>query len=144
MKGRDLAASIRGPDPDYPKLKYIITGWIRAKVGMENYCGVLRHKELTTHDIRKAEREVKRLCGREHHHQPMTHWACHAIRAIRWLRESLTDPVGRREDGLTCALLGMLGHPTTINRDRVLRYLDDWLEPPKIQVYDVGNTHQRR
>lgn len=145
-EGYDIAAALRGPDQDYPKLKYIITGWIRAKVGMaKSNNGIVRRRDLTPQDIREAGREVERLYGYDHHHRAMLHWVQHATLAVRWLRPRLTSAVGRRERELTRELTGMLRHPTKGNKDRVLRLLDDWLDnTPKIQVYHVGVTHQRR
>jgi len=144
-EGYDLATALRGPDLQYPKLKYIITGWIRGMLNLAiNGCQV-RHGELTSHDVNMAKGEVEHLFACPHHHRAMIHWAYHATLAIKWLRDSPTGPVGRRERELTHELIGMLRHPTSRNKDRVLRHLDDWLDDtPKLQVYDVGNTHQRR
>jgi len=148
-EGYDLATALRGPDQDYPKLKYIVTGWIRGKLNLvTTVCQAItvyqvRHGELTPHDVDMAKEEVKHLFACPHQHGAMLHWASHATQAIRWLRPSLTSPVGRRERELTHELIGMLRHSTKRNKARVLGCLDNWLEP-KLQVYDVGNTHRRR
>jgi len=145
----DLATALRGPDLQYPKLKYIITGWIRGQLNLVHHCFCqVRHGELTAHDVNMAKGEVEHLFACPHQHSAMYHWLRHAASAIVWLRDSRTDPVGRREEELIHALIGMIRHPANVitkNKERVLRYLDDWLnDAPKIQVYDIGNTHRRR
>jgi len=144
-EGYDIAAALRGPDQSYPNLKYIITGWIRGRLNLA-HCGCqVRHGELTSHDVNMAKGEVEHLFACPHQHRAMIHWVMHARLAIGWLR-GINDPVGRRERELTHELIGMLRHPTKRNKARVLGCLDLWIDHhmPEVQVYDVGNTHQRR
>ena len=127
-EGYLLATAMRGPDVQYLKLKYIITGWIRAQCGVTHGNCVVRDRELTERNILRAKAEVDQLYTDYPARVAMRHWSGHAYSAIRLFPKSVY------QDWLasfTRALHSMLIAPNEVSRARV----HDWLD-----AYPFPNT----
>lgn len=115
--GYDIAAALRGPDVGFPTLKYIVTGWIRAQVGVSRGW-VRRTEELNEATLLRARAEVKHLYAHVPTRVGMRHWVLHATLAIdhldadHWLQE------------FTHSLKDLMEHPTEESLGNVIGWLD--------------------
>ena len=122
-EGYLLATAMRGPDVQYLKLKYIITGWIRAQCGVTyEYCTV-RANTLTEEDIREAKEEVDQLCKDYHARPAMHHWLRHMTNSVEMFPSSAYQ--GWLARFIRC-LFGVVCHQTEASKALVYKCLDDY------------------
>jgi len=120
-KGYLLACALRGPDLVYPKLKYILTGWLRQQFGVSYGDSVVRTKALSKTDILLAKGEVSCIFNTPDHHLAMYHWSEHVSLA---LKELGYEPGELWLASLAWLLGVMLRNPTHENRLNVHKCLD--------------------
>ena len=125
-EGYLLATAMRGPDVQYLKLKYIITGWIRAQCGVTYGNCSVRNRELTKSDVCRAKEEVDQLYADHHARPAMKHWTGHAFSAIRQFPKSVYQDW---LSGFTRALHAMLLVPNVVLKARVHDWLDNYPFP---------------
>lgn len=137
-RGYTIATSLRGPDLEYTGLKHVVTAWIRSKCGVTHPACNVRVKHLNKADIADARKEVDSLTPLGTESEAMGHWVDHAIGALGEL--GTLDEEGVWLEYFLSRLASVLINPSTANKERVHRCLDQYPFPNPITIKFIGGT----